>query len=89
MKFPGCPMAAEVIIRQHHGTMNGKGFLTHASGNLTQLATLFMVVEHFVELCLAPGNDFNLDDIIREVTERFSTSRFKPIISALSTISNK
>jgi HD-GYP domain-containing protein (c-di-GMP phosphodiesterase class II) len=89
MRFPNSPLTTEVIIRQHHGTLNGKGFLTHASGNLTQLSTLFMVVEYFVELCLDMGNELNLDAAVQKVSERFSTSRFKPIIKALSTIASK
>lgn len=88
MKFPNTPLTCEVIIRQHHGTLNGQGFLSHASGNLTQLATLFMVVEYFVELSLAAGAQVNFDEVIKNVAERYSTSRFKPIINALGKIIN-
>lgn len=90
LKFPNTPLTTEVIIRQHHGTLTGKGFLTHASGNLTQLSTLFMVVEYFVELCLSgTGNEVNFEEAIRQVSERFSTARFRPIINALAEISKK
>ncbi|MGB0452117.1 MAG: hypothetical protein ACPGJV_00265 [Bacteriovoracaceae bacterium] len=88
LKFPSAPPNTEVIIRQHHGMLNGVGFSPHCSGSLTVISSTFMVLEYFLELLLE-NEDYlkNPKMALQLVSERFSTSRFRKIIEIIDQIS--
>jgi HD-GYP domain-containing protein (c-di-GMP phosphodiesterase class II) len=86
-KYPHAPMGADQIIRQHHGMLNGIGFSDHFGANLSPMAIVFVVAEEFTRLILNKENGpLSGKELVRELRERFPTSRFKKIIDSLEEI---
>ncbi|MGE3610033.1 MAG: hypothetical protein AB7I27_10640 [Bacteriovoracaceae bacterium] len=87
-KFPHAPMGSDVIIKQHHGTLNGVGFSESYGNNISPAAVVFIVAEEFTRI-LMEGNidEVNKDLIIKEIRGKFpTTSRFVKVIDKLQTI---
>jgi HD-GYP domain-containing protein (c-di-GMP phosphodiesterase class II) len=86
-KFPRAPLGADQIIRQHHGQLNGVGFSEHHGAVLSPPAMVFVLSEEFTKLLLKQNQE-NLDkfEIIRELKEKFPTSRFSKMIEKLDTL---
>jgi len=88
--FPRCPMGADAIILQHHGTTNGMGFTLDYKDDISPLAKVLIVSEAFVDqLILArdSGAEPVLEDMIAELRTRFRKHTYKKIINCLETIS--
>ena len=88
--FPRCPMGADAIISQHHGTSNGMGFALEYKDDISPLAKVLIVSEAFVdELIYAKnaGEKVNLDDIIEKLRSKFTKHTYKKIINSLENIS--
>lgn len=86
-KFPHAPMGADQIIRQHHGTMNGFGFSEHHGHNVSPISVVFIIAEEFTRILLKyKGNSLNLSEMIKELRDDFSSSRFKKIVDTLQSI---
>lgn len=85
--YPGMPMGADTIIRQHHGILNGLGFSNNFSGNLTPLAIIFIVAEECAHLVLKNDIEIlNKRKIIFELEQKFKTSRFQKMLDALEDV---
>ncbi len=86
-KYPHAPMGADQIIRQHHGMLNGIGFSDHFGANLSPMAIVFVVAEEFTRIIIRQDNGpFNGKEMVRELRERFPTSRFQKIIDSLEQV---
>jgi HD-GYP domain-containing protein (c-di-GMP phosphodiesterase class II) len=90
-KMPKIPPSVDLIIKQHHGILNGLGFSDHYSGNLSPLAITFIICEELTTILLEQGKEFNESISINMLREKFSTKRFEKIINSLEKImqSNK
>jgi HD-GYP domain-containing protein (c-di-GMP phosphodiesterase class II) len=88
--FPRCPMGADAIILQHHGTTNGMGFTLDFKDDISPLSKVMIISEAFVEElihCKNEGREPNLPDIIMILSEKFTKHTYKKIIKCLETIS--
>ena len=82
-KFPNSPMGSDVIIRQHHGVNHGIGFAESFTANLSPMTIVFILAENFVDTLIQKDGDFDMQEKIREMRDRFSTQRFQKIIDIL------
>lgn len=89
--FPRCPMGADAIILQHHGTTNGMGFTLDFKDDISPLAKVLIISEAFVEELIKEKNKGvippNIDHIIETLRARFTKHTYKKIINCLETIS--
>lgn len=82
-KYPNSPMGSDVIIRQHHGVNHGIGFAESFTANLSPMSIVFILAENFVDTLIQKDGDFDMQEKIREMRDRFSTQRFQKIIDIL------
>ncbi len=88
--FPRCPMGADAIILQHHGTNNGMGFTLDYKDDISPLAKVMIISEAFVEDLMRFKNEArepDLEEIILNLKKRFTKHTYKKIINCLETIS--
>ena len=89
--FPRCPMGADAIIMQHHGTTNGLGFTMDFKDDISPLAKVIIVSEEFVNELLKQKEEgkrpYHLESIIEHLRNRFTRHTYKKIINTLETIS--
>ncbi len=87
--FPRCPMGADAIISQHHGTSNGMGFALEYKDDISPLAKVLIVSEAFVDEIIYAKNagaKVNLEDILEKLRAKFTKHTYKKIISSLENI---
>lgn len=82
--YPKIPMGADIVIRQHHGMMNGVGFSEFCGGNLSPLSIIFIVAEDTADHILKSENKaLDKGALMAHLNGKYSTSRFKKMIDAL------
>ena len=85
-QYPHAPHGVEMIIKQHHGVMNGLGFSEHYSQNISPMAIAFILSEDFVSAVINSGAKFDVKAQIETMREKYSTQRFKKILDVLAEI---
>ncbi len=88
-KFSSAPFDVGAIIREHHGSKNGKGFSEGRSISISPLAMMFIVVEDFVTYFLEiPGTPTNsqLSAILDDLSEIYTKSTYAQTLDALKKI---
>ena len=87
--FPRCPMGADAIILQHHGTSNGMGFAMEYKDDISPLAKVLIVSEAFVDELVEIRDNaqkVNLEEIIEKLRLKFTKHTYKKIINCLEDI---
>jgi response regulator RpfG family c-di-GMP phosphodiesterase len=88
--FPRCPMGADAIITQHHGTSAGVGIAVDFKDDISPLAKVMIISEEFVNEMFKQkesGNKkYNLDDILDILYDKFTRHTYKRILKTLETI---
>ena len=85
--FPKSPAGVDLLIRQHHGALNGVGFPTNYSPNLSPLSLNFIVAEAYTDKVIEAGDGkVNKPIIFSYLHRRFPMNRFKKIIESLEKI---
>lgn len=87
--FPRCPMGADAIILQHHGTTNGMGFALDYKDDISPLAKVLIISEAFIDEIIKykdSSREINLEEIIESIHTRFTKHTYKKIINCLETI---
>jgi hypothetical protein len=80
------PADSDVIVRQHHGNLNGDGFSDSYELNYTPLSRAFIVAEKYVEQLLDAhqnGREHNKMEIIQYLKDRLKAKRFAGYIELL------
>ncbi|WP_419168610.1 hypothetical protein [Halobacteriovorax sp.] len=88
-RYPGCPLGADVIIMQHHGTPNGQGFATSYKDDISPLAKVLIIAEAFTEEIYQKIENkvpVNVEEIMEKLKERFTKHTYKKIINTLANI---
>lgn len=88
--FPRCPMGADAIILQHHGTTNGMGFTLDFKDDISPLSKVMIISEAFVEeliRCKNEAKDPDLEVIKTTLYNRFTKHTYKKLIQCLDNIS--
>lgn len=86
--YPDMPYGVEILIRQHHGSVNGAGFPNEYSQRLSPLSIVLMVAEEaaFLVIDAAEKGDKNClkkSYISKAIREKFKSHRFVKIIEGL------
>ena len=90
-EISGIPTGIDVIVRQHHGSLNGVGFPDVYTSNLSPLAICFIVIEKYVvEIlkCIEGREKLKLNTILLELEEFFHLSSYRKIIFELKSLIN-
>lgn len=88
-KFPQCPMGADQLIKQHHGVTNGMGFAVKYRDDISPLAKVILVAEHFTEEVFRAtdqGNKFNKQFVMASLKERYGKSSYNKIVDHLENL---
>lgn len=88
-KFPQCPMGADQLIKQHHGVTNGVGFAVRYRDDISPLAKLILIAEHFTEeifKAMDEGRTFSKQFVIAMLKERYGKSSYNKIVEHLESI---
>ena len=80
--YPQLPIGADIIIKQHHGAVNGIGYPEYISSRVSPLAIIFIVCEEYVNMILT-DDDFDKDSAILELREKYSQMAFKRALDAI------
>ena len=85
---PDIPFGVDTIIIQHHGSLNGVGFKgKEQDGRLSRLATVFLVVEEYVDsLVNAEKGSFDHNRIVEKLKSVYSQGNFAKTVSVLGGI---
>ena len=86
-KYPGAPMASDVVIRQHHGVPHGIGFSETYSANLSPMSIVFILAHDFTDYIIRSGDELDISAKIKQMRSRYSTQRFQKIIDHIEKVS--
>ncbi|CBW26229.1 hypothetical protein BMS_1361 [Halobacteriovorax marinus SJ] len=90
--FPKTPVGADILIKQHHGTTTGVGFVENYSASISPMAIAFIVVEKYVSYILNYSSN-DLEDLINRkaifhsLYEEFKLPSYKKIVDILNKLS--
>ncbi|MDD0852897.1 hypothetical protein HBN50_07310 [Halobacteriovorax sp. GB3] len=89
-KHPEAPLDVDTIIKNHHGTSNGKGFAVNNKGEFPKLSLIFIVAVEFTnELLSFKDSGRKPRPIVDILKEKYDLDNMKDIIHALEkTIKN-
>lgn len=88
-KFPQCPLGADQLIKQHHGVTNGVGFAIKYRDDISPLAKVVIIAEHFAEEVFKAKNedkDFSKQFAIAVLKERYGKPSYNKIVDHLENI---
>jgi response regulator RpfG family c-di-GMP phosphodiesterase len=79
--FPG---EADVIIRQHHGSETGEGFVNQVNDKIHRLALIFMISEAFTMRVIKSSNgQIDIAGILKDILQSYTGSHVGPVVMAL------
>ncbi len=90
--FPRAPMGADMIISQHHGMMNGRGFAVNYKDDISPLSKVIIIAEDTANGILqdiADGNkkdSLNPEKLIKRLNARYTYQSYRKIIATISEI---
>lgn len=86
-KLPHAPSGIDIIVRQHHGTLNGVGFPEVYSAGISKLAIVFIVVEKFVwRLIQFDKNKETLAVIFDQLSLEFPLPSYRSVVERLKQV---
>ncbi len=85
--FPKCPMGADMIITQHHGMINGKGFATNFKDDISPLSKIMIVAEDVAVSILSMYKEeekvkVDKSRIIERLERKYKNYTYKKVIAA-------
>ncbi len=91
-QFPKAPMSAEMLIKQHHGSLSGIGFPKVFSNNISPLAIVFIISEEITHFILARYHhkdspvQKSLQDFIFELKKKYIKNMYHKVLGALQNL---
>lgn len=86
-KLPHAPSGIDIIIRQHHGTLNGVGFPEAYTASISKLAIVFIVVEKFVwRLINFDKSKETLATIFEQLSVEFTLPSYRLVVDRLKQV---
>ena len=87
--FPKLPMGADMLVTQHHGMANGKGFAVNFKDDISPLAKVMAISEEIAITILNNQKSgakqlLNRDQMMERLHERFRPASYKKIIEAFA-----
>ncbi|MBF0362422.1 MAG: hypothetical protein HQK49_15500 [Oligoflexia bacterium] len=89
LNFPSAPLGIEVIIKQHHGAINGYGMPKNYSNNLSPLAIVFFICEEFahsIVIAKSQNQDINFKAILDTMKTKYTKFLYKRVITTLENL---
>ncbi len=87
LKHPTLPLIVSTVVKEHHGSINGKGFPEAIDPKLNQYSKIFLVAESFaLELLKYRYKNAGQDrpaPIVHELYKRFESDEMKSIVKKL------
>lgn len=88
--YPETHMGATVLIKQHHGSLNGIGFSDQPPSSISPLAIVFMVCEEYANEVLIMAEQeqeivHNL--VLKKLAARFPRAQYQKVIASLKNLS--
>jgi response regulator RpfG family c-di-GMP phosphodiesterase len=90
--FPRAPMGADMIITQHHGMTNGRGFGINFKDDISPLAKIIVIAEDVATGILADIADgkkkssLDIQRIMKRLNDRYTYNSYKKIILTLENL---
>ncbi len=84
--YKRCPMGSDILIKQHHGSKKGTGFVFKYPEDLSPISKILVVAEAFVEeFMLAQKNEKKIEmrEIIPKLIEEFGSQSYIKIVQTL------
>lgn len=84
--YPETHMGATVLIKQHHGSINGIGFNENPGSNISPLAIVFIVCEAYAtEMILASELEESIDHkkLLNKVARKYPKQQYQKILKTL------
>jgi HD-GYP domain-containing protein (c-di-GMP phosphodiesterase class II) len=81
------PPDVDTIIRQHHEKPDGSGFprkLSHAY--IAPLSCVFIVSHDLTQYTLKAGEQFNMEEFLKGVRDKYKSSQFKKVLGSLEVL---
>lgn len=83
-KIPSGPIGIDIIIKQHHGSLNGIGFSETFGANLSPLAIVFIIAEHCADLVInTKPSQLSIELVRSSLKRKFPTARFTKFIDII------
>ncbi len=81
--FPHAHQELESILKQQHGTIDGKGFTQDYNENLHPLAKVYMIADAFVKIMLDPSAPKSKREILTILYMQFTEESLQSLIKTL------
>lgn len=84
-----CPLGADLLIKQHHGMINGIGFAIDFKDDISPLSKIIIVSEAFVEELLKQKkikSDVSIENILNALKEKFPKHTYLKLVDTLKGI---
>jgi len=85
-KFPKIPSGVSTVIKEHHGSKGGIGFMDELSTSISPLSQMFIVVEDFVDSLLKvpqPATGGHIAQIMKRLSERYHSGTYHQALKAV------
>ncbi len=86
-EFAHAPIGADIIIKQHHGSQTGVGFVENIPSSISYLAVVFTIAEHLTRIILRLDSlkDVNMPKIVDEISKGYRNAKHVKILNSLRT----
>ncbi len=87
--FKRSPIGADLLIKQHHGNINGIGFAVEYKDDVSPISKTILISESFIEEYFKlmeefPGTPVDIKKIIGNLHEKFKRPTYRKIIETLN-----
>ncbi len=82
-KIEGVSELIPNLIRQHHGSFDGRGFPSHFPNKLPPIIKAFMISDFYVKMLLSPKYPRRNAELITILYTKFSDKEFQDIVTLL------
>lgn len=85
-KIPKVPSGVTTVIKEHHGSKGGIGFMDDLSTSISPLSQMFIVVEDFVDSLLKvpqPASGAHIAQIMKQLSARYSSGTYNQALRAV------
>jgi len=87
--FKRSPIGSDLLIKQHHGNINGIGFAVEYKDDISPISKIILISEAFIEEYFklsdeAPGSAIDLKKVVSGLHDKFKRPTYRKIIETLN-----
>lgn len=83
LEYPDLPLGAESIIKQHHGSPTGQGFVKNVTGAVSPLAATFLVAEEFACEVVKTNGELDVKPTLEAIGNRIRGAQIHKALRVL------